>query len=101
MQEHAIKARSYVIVCVLLILLTFLTVGLSFVQFEGRWHIIIGLTIALCKATLVVLFFMHVLISSRLTWIVIAVSCFWLLLLLGLTLADYVTRGMLPFTPGH
>jgi cytochrome c oxidase subunit 4 len=99
--EHTIKARTYIIVCVLLVLLTFLTVGLSRVPFEGRWHIVIGLTIALCKATLVVLFFMHAIISPKLVWIVIAVSGFWLALLMSLTLTDYITRGMVPFMPGH
>ena len=101
MTEPMIKTRTYVIVCVLLILLTFLTVGASFFHIEGRWHIIIGLTIAFCKASLVVLFFMHVLISSRVTWIVILVSCFWLLLLLALTFTDYSTRDTIPFMPGH
>ena len=101
MAERMIKAKSYLIVCGLLILLTFLTVGVSFLQIPGHWHSVIGLTIALCKATLVVLFFMHVLISPRLTWIVIVVSCFWLVLLMSLTLTDYLTRDMIPFMPGH
>jgi cytochrome c oxidase subunit 4 len=101
MAERMIKARTYLIVCVLLILLTFLTVGVSFMPIAGRWHIVIGLTIALTKATLVVLFFMHVLLSPRLTWCVIVVTCFWLLLLLVLTGADYLTRGIVPFMPGH
>jgi cytochrome c oxidase subunit 4 len=96
-----IKARTYVIVCIVLILLTFLTVGASRMPIAGRWHVIIGLSIALAKATLVVLFFMHVLLSPRLTWCVIVVTCFWVLILLGLTISDYVTRGMVPFMPGH
>jgi cytochrome c oxidase subunit 4 len=101
MGERMIKVRTYLIVCVLLILLTFLTVGVSFMPIAGRWHIAIGLTIALTKATLVVLFFMHVLLSPRLTWSVIVVTCFWLLILLVLTGADYATRGIVPFMPGH
>src|ERR1022692_3696646 len=101
MEERMIKVRTYVIICALLILLTCLTVGVSYVQLAGRWHLIIGLAIALAKATLVALFFMHVLQSPRLVWIVIVVSCFWLLLLLALTLTDYSTRGEIPFMPGH
>src|ERR1700730_9969750 len=101
MAERNIPAKTYVIVCGVLILLTFLTVGLSFLPISGRWHTIIGLTIALAKATLVVLFFMHVLLSPRLTWSVIVVSCFWLLILLVLTSADYMSRGIVPFMPGH
>jgi cytochrome c oxidase subunit 4 len=101
MSERLITPRSYIIVCVILVLLTFLTLGASFVHLRGVWHIVAGLIIGLCKASLVVLFFMHALVSSRLTWIVIAVSVFWLGLLLVLTLCDYLTRGLVPFMPGH
>jgi cytochrome c oxidase subunit IV len=101
MTERTIAPRTYVIVCFLLIVLTVLTVAVSFAQVPGVWHIVIGLVIAACKASLVVLFFMHVLISPRLTWIVIAVVCFWVGLLFVLTLNDYFSRGMVPFMPGH
>jgi cytochrome c oxidase subunit 4 len=40
-----------------------------------------------------VLYFMHVRWSSRLTWVVAASGFFWLLILFGLTMADYVSRG--------
>jgi cytochrome c oxidase subunit 4 len=76
-------------------------VAISFFHISGLWHIVLGLTIALCKASLVVLFFMHAIISPRLTWIVIAVVCFWVGILFVLTLSDYLTRGMIPLTPGH
>ena len=49
-------------------------------------------TIAVAKATLVVLFFMHVRYSTRLTWVVVAGSVFWLGILLALTFSDYLTR---------
>jgi cytochrome c oxidase subunit 4 len=101
MSERTIAPRTYVIVCVLLILLTVLTVAVSFAQLPGVWHIVFGMLIAVCKASLVVLFFMHVIVSPRLTWLVIAVACFWLGLLLVLTLNDYCSRGMVPFMPGH
>ena len=65
------------------------------------WHTAANLAVAVCKGSLVMLFFMHVLISSRLTWLVIAVACFWLGLLFVLTLNDYTTRGLVPFMPGH
>jgi cytochrome c oxidase subunit 4 len=101
MPEHTIAPRTYVQVCVALILLTFLTVGVSFLPVKGEWHIVIGLIIAVCKASLVILFFMHALYSPRLTWAVILVTSFWLGILLVLTLSDYFTRNMVPFTPGH
>jgi cytochrome c oxidase subunit 4 len=96
-----ISPRTYTIVCLVLVLLTALTVSVSLVPLEGGWHLAAGLSIGLCKASLVVLFFMHVLISNRLTWIVIAVACFWLGILFVLTLSEYLSRDLVPFMPGH
>ena len=101
MAERTIRPRTYIIVCGLLILLTVLTVSVSFAELPGVWHIVIGMIIAGCKASLVVLFFMHAIVSPRLTWIVILVSCFWVGVLFVLTLCDYFSRGLIPFTPGH
>jgi cytochrome c oxidase subunit 4 len=101
MHAREISVPTYVIVCALLIALTFLTLAVSFFHLSGAWHVVIGLIIAACKASLVVLFFMHVIISPKLTWIVVIVSVFWLSILLVLTLTDYFTRGLVPFTPGH
>lgn len=101
MAERIIAPTTYVIVCVLLVVLTVLTVGVSFAHVPSVWHTVIGLVIGVCKASLVVLFFMHALHSPRLTWIVIAVVCFWFGLFFVLTLNDYFSRGMVPFTPGH
>jgi cytochrome c oxidase subunit 4 len=97
-----ITPRTYVTVGALLVALTVLTAAVSFIPLHGPWHIVVGLAIGLCKASLVLLFFMHVLISGRLTWAVIAVACFWLGILLVLTLTDYFTRGAAGWLfPGH
>jgi cytochrome c oxidase subunit 4 len=102
MPQRTVKATTYVIVCVLLVLMTVLTVSASFIPFEeGIWHLVIGLIIGACKASLVVLFFMHAIISPKLTWAVIAVVCFWVSILVVLTLSDYLTRGVIPHMPGH
>lgn len=101
MPHTRITPATYVLVCIVLVLLTVLTVGVSFLPLGGDWHIGVGLAIALCKATLVVLFFMHVLASPKLTWAVMLVSAFWLGILVVLSLTDYLTRGMVPYTPGH
>ncbi|HEV3446320.1 MAG TPA: cytochrome C oxidase subunit IV family protein [Gemmataceae bacterium] len=101
MAARTISPTTYVTVCVILILLTLLTVSVSFVPLAGVWHTVVGLVIGLIKASLVVLFFMHALFSDRVTRIVIAISCFWVGLLLTLTLCDYFTRGLVPFMPGH
>lgn len=52
----------------------------------------IALVIATTKAALVILFFMHVIHSTRLTWIVILASFLWLGVLFVLTFTDYLTR---------
>ena len=89
-----ITPRTYWTVFAALIALTLLTVGLSFVEL-GVWHSIVGLAIATAKALLVALFFMHVLYSSRLTWIMVGAGAFWLGIRLVLTLTDYLTRPWL------
>ncbi len=53
------------------------------------------MTIATVKAVLVLLYFMHVRYSSRLTWIFVAAGFFWFLILVGFTFSDYASRGWL------
>jgi cytochrome c oxidase subunit IV len=96
MSEQIISPRAYCVIFALLIALTCLTVGISFLDL-GPWHTVAGLAIAVCKALLVALFSMHVLYSTRLTWLVIAAALFWLAILLALTLADYLTRHLLSY----
>ena len=85
-----------------LLVLTALTVGVSFVEISGHWHMAAGLCIAIAKATLVVLFFMHALYSPAATRAVIVVAVFWLVgVLLALTLTDYTTRESILVVPGH
>ena len=59
----------------------------------GALNNVVMLAIACTKALLVILFFMHVRWSSRLTWVVAASGFFWLLILFGITMTDYLTRG--------
>jgi cytochrome c oxidase subunit 4 len=101
MPMREISFSTYLVVCGVLIALTFLTVGISFIPLSGGWHIALGLTIAVCKAALVILFFMHALVSPRLTWVVIIVVTFWLGILVVLTFTDYLTRNLIPYMPGH
>ena len=60
-----------------------------------EWNTPIALGIAGIKAALVILFFMHVKYSTRLTWVVVIASFLWLGVLFVLTFADYLTRGWL------
>ena len=101
MHAREISVPTYVVVCAVLVALTLLTVSVSFFHVSSVWHLLIGLLIAVCKASLVVMFFMHVLVSPKLTTLVVIVSLFWLGLLLALTFTDYFSRGMVPFMPGH
>ena len=92
MSEHIVPTRTYYTIFAILMLCTGLTVAIAFVNL-GAMNIVAALTIAAFKATIVVLFFMHVKYSTRLTWAVVVGSLFWLGILLALTLGDYLTRG--------
>jgi len=96
MAEHIVPPRTYLLVYVALLLLTAATVGFSLVPVGTTWHTLVGLTIATVKATLVILFFMHVLYSTRLTWLVALSGLVWVAILIGLTLTDYLSRSPLP-----
>ncbi len=95
MSEHIVALRIYVTIFLALLVGTALTVWAGIHDFPGQLNVIIALTIAVIKATLVVLYFMHVRYSSRLVWIVFASALFWLGILFALTLSDYWTRGWL------
>jgi cytochrome c oxidase subunit 4 len=70
---------------------------ITFVHLGETMHLVVGLTIATTKAVLVVLFFMHLLYSPRLSWIMFLSGLFWLGILLVLTLTDYLSRGVLNY----
>src|SRR5215510_340794 len=93
MAHHVIpQKRIYILVFITLLLLTLLTVDIAF--YDAGWlNLYIALAIATCKALLVILFFMHVRYSGRLTWVFVGAGFFWLAILLVFTLADYFTRG--------
>lgn len=90
-----VSIRTYVTVFVTLVILTGLTALVSLHNF-GEWNTVVAVTIAVCKATLVALFFMHIRYSDRVVWLVAMAGIFWLGILLVLTLGDYWARGWLP-----
>jgi cytochrome c oxidase subunit 4 len=92
MSEHIVPKSTYYLIFAALIIGTAITVGVAFIDL-GAMNTVVALAIACTKATLVVLFFMHVKYSTRLTWAVVAGSVFWLGIMLALTLSDYLTRG--------
>jgi cytochrome c oxidase subunit IV len=100
MASHIVPRQLYYRVFAALMLLTLSTVGVAFVDL-GPLNTIIALTIAVVKALLVILFFMHVRYSSRLTWVCVAAGFFWLALLLTFVMSDYLTRSWLVVTGWH
>lgn len=93
--RHITALPVYFGVFVALLIFTGLTVWVATLDL-GSWaflHTPLALTIALCKGLLVALFFMHLRDSERLTGIFIAVGLIWMVLLIGLTMGDYVTRA--------
>ena len=81
--------------CVALMLLLALTWSIGYIDL-GMFNVIIALAIAIIKALLVALFFMHIKGSSRLLRLAATVGVIWLLIMLSLTLSDYFTRGWVP-----
>src|SRR5438128_12421749 len=98
MSEHIVPVRVYAGVFLALMAGTSLTVFAAFHDFPWQFNTVIALTIAVIKATLVVLYFMHVRYSSRLIWVIVASALFWLAILFALTFSDYWTRGWFPST---
>lgn len=96
MSEHIVARKVYFAVFGALMVGTAATVMVAFIDLGGQFNTVVALTIAVIKATLVVLYFMHVRYSSRLTWVIVGSGLFWLGIMFALTLSDYWTRGWLP-----
>ena len=95
MSSHIVPEKLYLMVFAALIMLTALTTGIAFINL-GKWNTVVALAIAVCKASLVVLFFMHLRWSSNLMRMVVAASLMWLAILIVLTLSDVFTRNWTP-----
>ena len=95
-QEHVVPYTVYLAVFGALLVLTVVTVAVAFFDL-GNLNVAVALTVAVVKATLVVLFFMHVRYASTITKLVVVASLVWLGFLFFITLSDYLTRGwMMP-----
>jgi cytochrome c oxidase subunit IV len=93
MSGNAHPTRTvYLIIFTALVVGTCLTWGIAFKNL-GPWNPVVALTIACIKALLVILYFMHVRYSNTLTKVTIAAGFFWLLILITLSLSDYLTRS--------
>jgi cytochrome c oxidase subunit 4 len=98
---HHVSLRTYLWVFGALMVLLVLTVVAAFkIHIGHHGNILLALFIAIVKAALVVLFFMHVKYASRLTKIFVVAGFVWLAIMFGLTFSDYFTRGWLPQSRG-
>ena len=91
MAEHVASRTTYILVWGTLMVLTLVTIGVAQLNL-GPFNDIVALAVAVTKALLVILFFMHVKDSSRLTRLTVVAGFFWLTILIGITLTDYLSR---------
>jgi cytochrome c oxidase subunit IV len=95
MSEHIVAKQTYVGVFAALMALLGATVAIAYIHL-GKLNIIVAMTIAVIKATLIILYFMHVRYSSRVLWVFVGAGFFWLMILFALSFSDFLTRGWLP-----
>ncbi len=95
---HVSPLSTYLTIFAALMVFTAITVAVAFVNL-GSFNPVVALGVAALKATLVILYFMHVKYSSRLTKLVVVLSLFFVAILFAETLMDYATRGFLTTPP--
>jgi cytochrome c oxidase subunit 4 len=95
---HVSPLSTYLSIFTALMVLSAITVGAAFVNL-GAFNPLVAMAIACIKATLVILYFMHVKYSSRLTKLVVVLSLFFVAILFAETLMDYASREFLPPPP--
>jgi cytochrome c oxidase subunit 4 len=99
MSEHVVEKKIYYTVFGSLMVLLGGTIVIAYIHL-GKLNVIAALTIAVIKAVLIILYFMHVRYSSRLLWIFVGAGFFWLGILFALSFSDFLTRGWLPLPTG-
>ena len=99
MSGHISPKATYYTIFGALMVLTTITVAVAFVNL-GRFNFPVAIGIAITKATLVILFFMHVKYSTQLTKMFVGMAFFFLMILFGLTMTDYLSRGLRNYPGG-
>jgi cytochrome c oxidase subunit 4 len=92
MAEHLVSKKIYYTVFAALMVLTAVTVAVAYIDL-GPINAVAAIVIACVKATIVVLYFMHVKFGTRLVRLTVIAGLYWMGILLTLTLSDYLTRG--------
>ena len=91
MSVHIVPVKTYIYVFIALLVGTALTAAIAFVDL-GPFNGIVALTIATIKAVLVLLFFMHIKYSSKMTKVTVVSAFFFLMILLAFSMTDYISR---------
>lgn len=91
-QHHVVPKRIYYVIFATLMVLTAITVGAAYIDL-GAMNAVVALAIACFKATIVVLYFMHVKYSTRLVKLTVIAGLYWMGILFALTFSDYLTRA--------
>src|SRR6187402_313796 len=99
MAGHISPKSTYYAIFGALMVLTAVTVAVAFVNL-GAFNFPVAMAIAVTKGTLVVLFFMHVKYSSQLTKLFVGMAFFFMIIMFGLTLTDYMSRGFRTYPGG-
>ena len=99
MSGHVSPKSTYYAIFGALMLLTIVTIAIAY-QPLGSWNFPVAISIAITKATLVILFFMHAKYSSKLTKLFVGTAFFFLAVLLGLTMTDVLSRGFKTYPGG-
>lgn len=89
---HVVPLGTYFAIITALVGLTVLTVFTAKMDL-GPWNTVVALTIAVTKATLVVLFFMHVFWAKKLVWVFVGASLVWFFIMIAFTMQDFMSRG--------
>ena len=88
--------RTYASIYIALMVLLVLTVVASYINLGHGMNLAVAMTIAIVKSVLVILFFMHVRQSTKLTWVYASAAFLWLAIMFALTFSDYFTRSITP-----
>jgi len=92
MKTPVVSPRTCVIVFVALLALALATTLIGFIDL-GPFSMVIAITIATAKATLIAAFFMHALYEAKVIRVILAGGVIWFLIMVTLTLGDFMTRG--------
>jgi cytochrome c oxidase subunit 4 len=93
MDHPVVPVKTYLTIFGALMVLTALTVWVAFIDFgHGLLNDTVAMSIAVLKALLVLVIFMHLKYSAKILWLIAGSSVIWMIIMIGLTLTDYRSR---------